>query len=90
VDSLLDLWKSFFPAGSDEVNLRKGLIKGLNQLEKLKFVSKLKSEADSWEVRKLLKVRIPIEDLEHLRDRLAAIEPSSDKPESKNNQALIN
>jgi len=83
VDSLLDIWKSFFPADSDEVNLRKGLIKALNQLKELKFVSKLKSEADSWEVRKLLKVRIPIEDLEHLRDRLAAIEPSSEKPESK-------
>jgi len=88
VDSLLDLWKSFFPANSDEVNLRKGLIKALNQLEKLKFVSKLKSEADSWEVRKLLKVRIPAEELEHLRDRLAVIEPSSEKPEPKNNQAL--
>jgi len=70
VDSLFDLWKSFFPSISDEVNLRKKLETVLRQLEKLKFVSKLKSDAESWEVRKLLKARIPIDELERLRERL--------------------
>lgn len=72
VESLFDLWKSFFRADADEVTLRKRLITALHQLEKLKFVRQLPADADAWEVRKLLKARIPIEELEHLRDRLAA------------------
>lgn len=75
VGSLFDLWKSFFPSGSDEVTLRKRLTTMFNQLEKLKFVRRIKSDSDSWEVRKLLKARIPIEELERLRDRLTADEP---------------
>lgn len=74
VDSLFELWKSCFPANSDEVILRKQLITALNQLEKIKFVATLKEEPGSWEVRKLLKARIPIDELEHLRDRLIANE----------------
>lgn len=70
VDALFELWKSFFPSNSDEVNLRKKLETVLRQLGKLKFVSKLKSDAKSWEVRKLLKARIPIDELERLRERL--------------------
>jgi hypothetical protein len=72
VESLFELWKSFFPANSDEVKLRKRLTTTLNQLDKLKFVRKLKSDTDSWEVRKLLKARIPIDELDRLRDRLAS------------------
>lgn len=72
VDSLFDIWKSFFTAESDEVTLRKNLVAALNQIEKYKFVRKLKGESESWEVRKLLKARIPIDELERLRDRLTA------------------
>jgi hypothetical protein len=71
-DSLLELWKSFFPAESDEVALGRRLSASLNQLDKLKFVRKLSTESGSWEVRKLLKARISLEELESLRDRLAA------------------
>lgn len=73
-DGLFEMWKSFFPADSDEMPLRKRLMASLNQLEKLKFVRSLPSDADSWEVRKLLKARIPVEELETLRDRLAGVE----------------
>ncbi len=69
---LLDAWKAFFPAESDEVQLRKKLHAELTKLEKLMFVKKL--GAESWEVRKLLKARLPLEDLEDLRDRLAKAE----------------
>ena len=72
IEPLFDLWKSFFPSESDEIGLRKRLIAALNQLEKIKFVRNLQPDADSWEVRKLLKARITIEDLVILRDRLAA------------------
>lgn len=71
LDALFDLWKSFFPAAADEMTLRKKLVATLNQLDKLKFVSRLKDDGDSWEVRKLLKARLPIDELERLRERLA-------------------
>ena len=70
LETLFELWKTFFPSNSDEVGLRKRLIATFNQLDKLKFVRKLKSESDAWEVRKLMKARIPIEQLEELRTRL--------------------
>lgn len=72
LDLLFEQWKTFFPTESDEVSLRKGLSKTLNQLEKLKFVLKLKADQDSWEVRRLLKARVPLEQLEELRTRLVA------------------
>lgn len=70
LEPLFDLWKFFFPGNSDEVALHKKLVSTLHQLEKLKFVQSLTSHADSWEVKKLMKARIPIEQLESLRDRL--------------------
>lgn len=73
-DGLFEMWKSFFPTNSDEVALRKRLTTALNQLEKLKFVRSLSSNIDSWEVRKLLKARISVKELETLRDRIAGTE----------------
>ena len=69
-DSLLDAWRSFFPAKLDDVQLRRSLLTELNRLEKLKFVRKLETGMESWEIRKLLKARLPLENLEALRDRL--------------------
>ena len=74
VDSLLDSWKSFFPAESDEIQLRKRLQASLRRLEELKFVVKFDSENDEWEVRKILKARLPLEELEMLRDRMLTAE----------------
>jgi len=74
IDTLLDGWKSFFPAESDEVQLRKRLHAMLKKLEELKFVAKFESEDGEWEVRKILKARLPLEELELLRDRLLSAE----------------
>lgn len=74
VETLLDGWKSFFPAESDEVQLRKRLHAMLKKLEELKFVVKFESDNDEWEVRKILKARLPLEELELLRDRLLSAE----------------
>lgn len=76
VASLLEVWKAYFPAESDEINLRKALLKTMNSLEKLKFVQSVKANSDSWEVRKLLKARLTIEQLEDLRIRLRDKSPS--------------
>ena len=74
VDVLFDAWKSFFPADSDEVQCRRRLVTTLRRLEELKFVKEFQSEPEAWEVRKLLKARLPIEELESLRERLLAAE----------------
>lgn len=70
VDSLLELWENFFPSVSDEIQLRKSLLKSLNQLEKLKFVQPVKQIKDAWEIKKLLKARVTVEQLEDLKNRL--------------------
>lgn len=74
VDALLDAWKMFFPSESDEVRLRRQLVTNFTTLEKLKFVKKFGTGGDAWEVRKLLKARLPLEELETLRDRLQKAE----------------
>ena len=74
VDVLLDAWKSFFPTDSDELQLRKRLTSTLRRLEQLKFVKLFQAEPEAWELRKLLKARLPIEELENLRARLLAAE----------------
>lgn len=80
VELMLEQWKTFFPANEDEIKLRKRLIAALNQLDKMKFVRKLKSESDAWEVRKLMKARVPIEQLEELRSRITkTVEPQDPK-----------
>jgi hypothetical protein len=73
-EGVLELWKSFFPAESDELTMRKRLISAFNQLDKLKFVRPIPSEGESWEVRKLLKARITLEQLESLRDKLSLVD----------------
>tara|TARA_R110002111_G_scaffold262106_1_gene337007 strand:- start:107 stop:694 length:588 start_codon:yes stop_codon:yes gene_type:complete len=78
VDALFELWKPCFPSASDEVTLRKQLLAAMKQLANIKFVGSIKDEADAWEVRKLLKARIPIEELERLRDQLTASESKED------------
>jgi hypothetical protein len=74
VSVLCDAWKAFFPSEQDEIQLQKRLNRALNKLDELKFVKKFQSEPEAWEVRKLLKARLPIEELENLRDRLQAAE----------------
>jgi hypothetical protein len=74
VDVLFDSWKSFFPADSDELQLRRRLASTLRRLEELKFVKLFQTEPEAWEIRKLLKARLPIEELENLRDRLLVAE----------------
>lgn len=74
VETLVDSWKSFFPAESDDVALRKRLNTTLKKLEELKFVVRFESDNDEWEIRKILKARLPLDELELLRDRLLKAE----------------
>ncbi|MCO6048061.1 DUF4194 domain-containing protein [Aeoliella sp. ICT_H6.2] len=72
VNALLEEWKQFFPYEQDEVRLRKQLLASLASMEKMKFVRKFGGTSDAWEVCRLLKARLPLEELESLRDRLLA------------------
>ena len=72
VNALLEEWKQFFPYEQDEVRLRKQLLASLASMEKMKFVRKFGGTSDTWEVCRLLKARLPLEELESLRDRLLA------------------
>jgi hypothetical protein len=74
VETLMDGWKSFFPAESDDLALRKRLNTTLKKLEDLKFVVRFESDNEEWEIRKILKARLPLDELELLRDRLLKAE----------------
>lgn len=67
---LLESWKSFFPSQEDEVRLQKTLDTAFRKLDGLKFVSKFGDAAGNWEVRRLLKARLPVSELEKLKEQL--------------------
>jgi len=67
---LLDMWKAFFASDVDEVRLNRTLQAALRKLEELKFVKQFEDEPPSWEIRRILKARLPISELESLRQAL--------------------
>ena len=69
---LLALWEAFFPDQTDSVRLNRSLIAALRKMEELKFVRQFEKEPPSWEVRRIIKARLPLADLERLRLSLVA------------------
>lgn len=69
-NDLLSLWQAFFPKQTDEVRLNRSLVSALRKLEELKFVKQFEQEPPSWEVRRIIKARLPLADLERLRQSL--------------------
>ncbi len=67
---LLPTWQMFFPEAKDQVRLNDALSKQLSKLEKLKFVRRFEKDPPSWEVRKILKARLPLETLKAIRSEL--------------------
>ncbi len=59
--------EAFFRGVSDDVRLNRSLHSALRKLEELKFVRQFEDEPPSWEVRRILKARLPLADLERLR-----------------------
>ena len=68
--ALLDAWKTFFPPDEDEVKLLKRLTAAMNKLVDMKFVRKFQDDPEAWEVRRFLKARVSIDQLEGLRQQL--------------------
>ena len=69
---LLALWEAFFPDQTDSVRLNRSLTDALRKMEELKFVRQFEKEPPSWEVRRIIKARLPLADLERLRLSLVA------------------
>ena len=67
---LLAVWQAFFPKSADEVKLSRALTIALRKLEDLKFVRQFEKEPASWEVRRIIKARLPLAELERLRQSL--------------------
>ena len=67
---LLTTWKMFFPDDADEVRLNDALTKQLLKLERLRFVRRFERKPPSWEIRRILKARLPLESLKQIRTAL--------------------
>ncbi|MCA9129874.1 MAG: DUF4194 domain-containing protein [Planctomycetales bacterium] len=67
---LLAVWQAFFPQQLDSVKLNRSLGAALRKLEDLKFVRQFEKDPPSWEIRRIIKARLPIADLEKLRQSL--------------------
>jgi hypothetical protein len=80
--ALLERWRALVPGQHDEVRLRRQLSGTLARLEELGLVRKAGEKPPAWEVRRLLKARLPVAELESLRARLleAAGRQAHDNP----------
>lgn len=68
--ALLEIWQSLVPGEADAVRANRNLGGQLRKLEELKFVRRFEKDPPSWEVRRILKARLPLAELERLRSEL--------------------
>lgn len=76
---LFDAWKTFFPQQHDEVKQRKELSVALSKLEDLGFVRQFSEQPEAWEIRRILKARLSVAELESLKSQLLAAASSRGK-----------
>jgi hypothetical protein len=69
-DELFAEFRTFVPASQDDVKARKALAAALGILEELKFIRLFTKEPQEWEIRRILKARLPLAELETLRAEL--------------------
>lgn len=67
---LFERWRALSQAQHDEVRARRELSAALGKLEDLGFVRRLADEPEAWEVRRILKARLPVSELEDLKARM--------------------
>ncbi|PAY21174.1 hypothetical protein CKO51_02490 [Rhodopirellula sp. SM50] len=70
--SLLEIWQSLVPGNDDAVRANRNLGGQLRKLEELKYVKRFEKQPPSWEIRRILKARLPLAELERLRTDLTA------------------
>ncbi|HAC91723.1 MAG TPA: hypothetical protein DCF63_14020, partial [Planctomycetaceae bacterium] len=62
--------QSFFPDDGNEGKGIRARAANLRKLEELKFVKQFEKEPPSWEVRRIMKARLPLSQLETIRQAL--------------------
>jgi hypothetical protein len=67
---LFDQWRGLLPAQHDEVRSRREVSAALAKLEDLGFIRKFSNEPETWEIRRILKARLPAAELESLKAQL--------------------
>jgi hypothetical protein len=74
VDSsdLFGQWRLLLPAQHDEVRQAKDFQAALVRLQDLGFVRPFGDDARSWEIRRVLKARLAVSDLEKLKEQMVA------------------
>jgi hypothetical protein len=70
--ALFEQWTVFFPTQDDQVRQHRELSQALGKLESLGFISKFGDEPETWEIRRILKARLPAEELENLKAQLVS------------------
>jgi hypothetical protein len=70
---LFEQWKTLFPPQYDEVRHLRELSAALRKLDELGFIKKFSDEPESWEVRRIIKARLPAAELEALKVQLLGI-----------------
>jgi hypothetical protein len=68
--ALFERWRGLAPAQYDEVRARRELTSALARLGELGFVRKVGDEPRVWEIRRILKARLPVAELERLKGQL--------------------
>jgi len=79
---LFDQWHTFFSSQHDEVRQRRELGIQMNKLAELGYVRKFSEEPEAWEIRRILKARLPAAELEHLRTQLQEAAQRRDQKET--------
>lgn len=79
---LLAMWRAFFPEQTDEIRLNRALHVALRKLEELRFVRQFEQEPPTWEVRRIIKARLPLADLERLKQSLLEAGRSTSEPQA--------
>ena len=67
---LFDQWRGLFSSQEDEVRQQRELSASLGKLESLGFIRKFGDEPEAWEIRRILKARLPAAELENLKAQL--------------------
>lgn len=78
--ALFDQWRTFLSPDRDEVRQRRGLSAALVKLEDLGFIRKFSDEPEAWEIRRILKARLPVAELESLKACLKAAVEQAGEP----------
>jgi hypothetical protein len=69
---LFEQWQAIAPSQHDEVRARRDLSAALSKLEELGFVRKYSDEPEAWEIRRILKARLPVSEIEALKEKLVS------------------